>query len=264
MSFLPTFQHAKRFGSTVGILWVSNCQFQVAPFLPVCSFPLSAPFWIACYSMEHSHHHPLGSRPLPLMHRKLQNLTHRCCQTPGVISGNSFGIWVTASQAPGFQRPLPPFLFNIAHSCGKILTLCLPRVPENPNFNFSYKPRQALIPATFKLSQLLSTICSGSFFNSLSPCHELGSQAPSIGSPFLLFSSDYTLNKSFIFQVLHFFDLDIIMLVPISWSPQVITKLNWDNICQLLRRLPSTQVFNKCLLLLQLNCLMLLLFKKIT
>lgn len=169
---------------------------------------------------------------------------------------------VTASQAPGFQRPLPPFLFNRAHSCGKILTLCLPRLPENLNFNVSYKPLQALIPATFKLSQLLSTICSGSFFHSLSPCHELGSQAPSMWSPFLLFSSDYTLNKSSISQVLHFFDLEIIMVAPISWSSQVIMKLNWDNVCQRLRRVPSTQVFNKCLLLLQLNCLMLLLLKK--
>lgn len=95
--------------------------------------------------------------------------------------------WFTASQAPGFQRPLPPFL-TIAHSRGKILTLCLPRVPENLNFNVSDKPLQALIPATFNHSQLLSTICSGSFFHSLSPCHELGSQTPSMRSPFLLFS----------------------------------------------------------------------------
>lgn len=120
-------------GCSVDILLASSCQFQVIPFLPVWNSPLYAPFWVSCCSMKCNHHHPPAQGHSPRFIESFSTWPTQMLPDSHCNLRQPSCPWFTAPQAPGFHCPLPPFLFNTTHSCGKILTLCLLTCSENQN-----------------------------------------------------------------------------------------------------------------------------------
>lgn len=227
MAFYPHFPTCKeRFKSSVSVLQASNCHFRWFHFHQFAA-PATCPLWASCYCVKHNHHHPMASR----------SPTCKCCQAPAVRSCSSI-------RGPGSH--LPKHLDSSAlrfHSSSTQLspvTKSHRYVYSNSIFSSHFckhSSQQLSNSANF----LVLSVLDVSLFNSLSPSHELESQTRSIWRPFLPFSSDSTLNKSLISQGFHFLDWEIITAVPTSLPSQVILKLNWDDICQVLRTVLSTK-----------------------